>query len=61
METKRCYAVDCLHDFWLTVQARFPHIKTVLLNQDNGSLLDSVETVLKLAQTMTWNGQHPTD
>jgi transposase len=25
----------------------------------NGSLLDSVDTALKFAQTMTWNGKHP--
>ena len=25
----------------------------------NGSLLDTVETVLNFAQTMTWNGHHP--
>ena len=25
----------------------------------NGSLLDSVETVLNFAKTMTWNGNHP--
>ncbi|MCD6455885.1 MAG: hypothetical protein J7K81_03740 [Methanophagales archaeon] len=30
------FIVDCLGDFWLTVQARFPQIKTLLLNQDNG-------------------------
>ena len=106
------FIVDCLHDFWLTVQVRFPQIKTLLLNQDNGpenhsrrtqfmnritefadefqmtiqlayyppyhskynpiervwgvlenhwngSLLDSIETVLNFAQTMTWNGNHP--
>jgi hypothetical protein len=106
------FIVDCLRDLWLTVQARFPQVKTLLLNQDNGpenhsrrtqfmkritafadesqmaiqlayyppyhskynpvervwgvlenhwngSLLDSVETVLNFAQTMTWNGHHP--
>jgi hypothetical protein len=31
----------------------------VLENHWNGSLLDSVETVLNFAQTMTWNGCHP--
>ncbi len=25
----------------------------------NGSLLDSVDTVLRFAETMTWQGQHP--
>jgi hypothetical protein len=28
--------VDSLGDFWLTVQARFSQVKTLLLNQDNG-------------------------
>ena len=31
----------------------------VLENHWNGSLLDTVETVLNFAQTMTWRGQHP--
>lgn len=31
----------------------------VLENHWNGSLLDTVETVLNFAQTMTWNGQNP--
>ena len=106
------FIVDCLHDFWLSVRDRFPHIKTLLLNQDNGpenhsrrtqfvkrlldfvdefhltvdlayyppyhskynpiervwavlekhwngSLLDSLTTVLNFAQTMTWHGHHP--
>ena len=106
------FIVDCLCDFWLTVQERFPEVETLLLNQDNGrenssrrtqfmkritefadefqmtvqlayyppyhskynpiervwgvlekhwngSLLDSVETVLNFAKTMTWNGNHP--
>ena len=106
------FIVDCLCDFWLTVRVRFPRVKTLLLNQDNGpenhsrrtqfmkritefadefqmtiqlayyppyhskynpiervwgvmenhwngSLLDTVETVLNFAQTMTWNGHHP--
>lgn len=30
-----------------------------LENHWNGSLLDTVETVLNFAQTMTWNGCHP--
>ena len=30
------FMVDCLHDFWCTVQASFPHIETLLLNLDNG-------------------------
>jgi len=106
------FIVDCLHDFWMSVRDRFPHIKTLLLNQDNGpenhsrrtqfvkrlldfvdefhltvdlayyppyhskynpiervwavlekhwngSLLDSLTTVLNFAQTMTWHGHHP--
>lgn len=106
------FIVDCLRALWLTIQARFPQVKTLLLNQDNGpenhsrrtqfmkritefadefqvtiqlayyppyhskynpvervwgvlenhwngSLLDSVETVLNFAKTMTWNGIHP--
>lgn len=104
--------VDCLRDFWLTVRDRFPQVRRLLINQDNGpenhsrrtqfmkritefvdefqmtiqlayyppyhskynpierlwgvlethwngSLLDTVETVLNFAQTMTWNGHHP--
>ena len=31
----------------------------VLENHWNGSLLDTVDTALNFAQTMTWNGQHP--
>ena len=31
----------------------------VLENHWNGSLLDTVETVLNFAETMTWNGRHP--
>lgn len=30
-----------------------------LENKWNGSLLDSVETVLKFSENMTWNGHHP--
>jgi len=25
----------------------------------NGALLDSIDTVLRFAETMTWNGNHP--
>lgn len=106
------FIVDCLVDFWLSVQDRFPQVKTLLLNQDNGpenhsrrtqfvkrlvdfadefqmnltlayyppyhskynpiervwavlekhwngSLLDTLTTVLKFAQSMTWHGRHP--
>jgi hypothetical protein len=31
----------------------------VLENHWNGSLLDTVETALNFARTMTWNGRHP--
>lgn len=31
----------------------------ILENHWNGTLLDSVDTVLQCAQTMTWNGKHP--
>lgn len=30
------FIVDCLHDFWQRVQARFPQVTTLLLNLDNG-------------------------
>jgi transposase len=106
------FIMDCLCDFWSTVRERFPHVWTLLINQDNGrenhsrrtqfmkritvfvdafqiavqlayyppyhskynpvervwgvlenhwngSLLDTVETALNFAQTMTWNGHHP--
>jgi hypothetical protein len=106
------FIVDCLVDFWVRVQDRFPQVKTLLLNQDNGpqnhsrrtqfvnrlvdfadefqmtlelayyppyhskynpiervwavlekhwngSLLDSLTTVLNFAQTMTWHGRQP--
>lgn len=106
------FMVDCLEDFWRTNRGRFPLVRTVLLNQDNGpenhsrrtqfmkrltafadafqvgldlayyppyhskynpiervwgvleqhwngQLLESIDTVLNLAQTMTWNGYHP--
>jgi len=104
--------VDCLVHWWETVQARFPHITTLVINLDNGpenhsrrtqfmqrivefvqkyrltvrlayyppyhskynsiercwgilenhwngSLLDSVDVVLRFATTMTWKGRHP--
>jgi transposase len=104
--------VDCLERWWETVQPRFCHITTLVINLDNGpenhsrrtqfmsrlvafvqhygisvrlayyppyhskynaiercwgileqhwngALLDTVETVLQFAQTMTWNGIHP--
>jgi hypothetical protein len=104
--------VDCLERWWETVQARFGHITTLVLNLDNGpenhsrrsqfmqrivdfvqkyrltvrlayyppyhskynpiercwgilenhwngSLLDSVDGVLRFAASMTWKGRHP--
>lgn len=104
--------VDRLIDWWETARVRFPHIKTLLINLDNGpenhsrrtqfmqrllefveryqitvrlayyppyhskynpvercwgileqhwngSLLDSVDAVIKSASTMTWKGNHP--
>jgi hypothetical protein len=106
------FIVDCLCDFWSIARKRFPHVRTLLINQDNGrenhsrrtqfmkritefidesqvtvqlayyppyhskynpvervwgvlenhwngSLLDTVDTALNFARTMTWNGQHP--
>lgn len=106
------FIADCLQDCWLTLQPRFPQVKTLVLNQDNGpenhsrrtqfmqrmvefadqfhltldlayyppyhskynpiervwavlekhwngSLLDSVATVVNFVKTMTWHGQHP--
>jgi hypothetical protein len=107
------FIVDCLVDCWQSIRVRFPQIKTLCINQDNGpenhsrrtqfmkrmtefvdtfqltvdlayyppyhskynpvervwgvlekhwngSLLDTVETVLHFAASMTWKGQHPT-
>jgi hypothetical protein len=31
----------------------------ILENHWNGNILDEIETVVRFAQTMTWNGQHP--
>lgn len=106
------FIVDCLRAFWLSVRQRFPLVKTLLLNLDNGpenhsrrtqfmarlvaladefgltielayypsyhskynpiervwgvleqhwngSLLDSRQTVLRLASTMTYNAYAP--
>jgi len=61
---------DFVDDFQVTIQlAHYPpyHSKYnpiervwgVLENHWNGSLLDSVETVLSFAQSMTWKGQPP--
>lgn len=104
--------VDCLEQFWQTVQPRFPQVTTLLINLDNGpenhsrrtqfikrmvdfvdtvrltvhlayyppyhskynpiervwggleqhwngSLLDTIATALKFAQTLVWRGRHP--
>jgi hypothetical protein len=106
------FIVDCLVDFWQTVRERFPQVKTLLINQDNGpenhsrrtqfmqritgfvdtfqievhlayyppyhskynpiervwgviekrwngSILDTVETVLNFAHNLVWNELHP--
>lgn len=106
------FIVDVLADFWKSESHRFPQIKTLVINQDNGpennsrrtqfmkrivdfahqyqvnirlayyppyhskynpiertwavlenywngSILDEVETALKLAENMTWKGKHP--
>lgn len=61
---------DFVDKFQITIQlAHYPpyHSKYnpiervwgVLENHWNGSLLDSVETVLNFAETMTWNGRSP--
>jgi hypothetical protein len=31
----------------------------ILENHWNGTVLDSIDTVLQFARTMTWNGRHP--
>jgi hypothetical protein len=104
--------VDCIQDTWLMIEDRFPLVRTLLLNLDNGpenhsrrtqfvkrlvdlvddlqltidlayyppyhskynpiervwgvlerhwngALLDSAQTVLNFARTMTYNGVHP--
>lgn len=104
--------VDILESWWASVQARFPLVKTLLINLDNGpeshsrrtqflkrivdfaantgltirlayyppyhskynpvercwaileqhwngDLLDSLDTVVEFAKTMTWEGHHP--
>lgn len=106
------FIADCLADCWSKLKERFPQVKTLVLNQDNGpenhsrrsqfmnrlvefadefqmtvdlayyppyhskynpvervwailekhwngSLLDTLTTVLNFAGTMTWKGQHP--
>jgi hypothetical protein len=106
------FIVDCLQDCWSKLRERFPHVQTLVLNQDNGpenhsrrtqfihrlvdfadtvqltvklayyppyhskynpiervwavlekhwngTLLDSLQTVLNFARTMTWKNQPP--
>lgn len=106
------FIVDCLHDFWSSQQERFPQVKTLLINQDNGpenhtrrtqfmkritdfadsfqmtiqlacyppyhskynpiervwgaleqhwngSLLDSVQTILNFARSLSYKGKQP--
>jgi transposase len=106
------FIVDCLVDCWQTIQVRFPQVKTLLINQDNGpenhsrrtqfmqritdfvdtfhitvhlayyppyhskynpiervwgvieqrwngSILDTVETVLNFAHNLVWKGRSP--
>ncbi len=106
------FIVDILEDFWSKERSRFPHIQTIVINQDNGpennshrtqfmkrmvefaykfelnirlayyppyhskynpiertwavlenhwngSILDEIETGLRLAETMTWKGRNP--
>lgn len=106
------FIVDVLEQWWHEAHDRFPKVKTLVINQDNGpenqsrrtqflkrmvefvhqqhimvrlayyppyhskynpmercwgvlenhwngDLLDTVETLLNFAQTMTWNGKHP--
>jgi len=107
------FIVDCLCDFWSTQQARFPNVRTLVINQDNGpenhtrrtqfmhrlaafvdrfqvrvklacyppyhskynpiervwgaleqhwngSLLDSLPTLLNFARSLTYKGKQPT-
>jgi hypothetical protein len=107
------FIADVLHRWWQKTQPRFPQVKTLVINQDNGpennsrrtqflkrivafahmsrldvrlayyppyhskynpiercwgvlenywngEILDEVETALRFAETMTWNGKHPT-
>lgn len=106
------FIVDCFSDFWFSQQARFPQVRTLVINQDNGpenhsrrtqfmqritdfvdhfqiavqlayyppyhskynpiervwgvlekhwngSLLDSVETILNFARSLTFKGRKP--
>ncbi len=38
------FIVDCLIKVWITVKSRFPLVKTIVLNQDNGSECQSRRT-----------------
>lgn len=106
------FIVDCLSDFWLSQRQRFPKVRTLVINQDNGpenhtrrtqfmqrlvefvdsvhlsiqlacyppyhskynpiervwgsleqhwdgSLLDSLDTILNFARSFTYKGQQP--
>lgn len=106
------FIVDVLEMWWQSVRGKFPKVRTLLINQDNGpenssrrtqyvkrlvafaqayqikvrlacyppyhskynpiercwgaleqhwsgTLLDSIPTALRFAQTMTWHGKHP--
>lgn len=106
------FIVDCLADFWSSQKVRFPNVRTLVINQDNGpenhtrrtqfmarlvaftdafhiavqlacyppyhskynpierlwgalekhwngSLLDSLQTILNFARSLTYNGQQP--
>jgi transposase len=106
------FIVDCIEEFWATVQTRFPQVRSLLINADNGpenhsrrtqfmarlarfadqtrltvelayyppyhskynpiervwggleqhwngSLLDSVDTAIAFAKTLTWRSRSP--
>ena len=66
----RPWLVDFVQHYHLTVRlAYYPpyHSKYkpvarcwgILEHHWNGTLLDSIDTMLKFARTMTWQGQHP--
>lgn len=40
------FIIDCLIEVWMTIKNRFPRVKTIVLNQDNGS--ESLAAVLNL-------------
>ena len=62
--------VDFVQHYHVTVRLAYypPYYSTynpvercwgILENHWNGTLLDSIDTVLQFAKTMTWQGQHP--